>query len=386
MRKRKITPEIKAVFRDFKAQANKYGHGDPFNELRTIEMYEPGDTPKADAIIVVNTLEYMPDPKKALEEIKGLARKTVAFWIMPDALRSQATWENIIGQYFPHVQSVVQPTGHIWLQASATNPFGYKNLVTAGTSDGRWANLVANCKAVRDRVNQKVAPHNRTAIIACYGPSLGSTLQHLIDESKDTTRDIVSVSGSHDFLIDRGIIPDFHVECDPRPHKANNIAKGHPNVDYLLGSMVHPVLMDKLQGQNITLWHPSGEFNGQIKDDLEPDALFVGGGSNVGLRSLVLFYVLGYRSFSIYGMDCSFTDDGQMWAGAHAQKANPIDHGKIETLCDGRRFITAPLYIAYANGFFDSVKVMPDAEFRVFGDSLLKAMAGQIYKQTREAA
>lgn len=386
MKRRKLTPEIKAVFADFKTQANKYGHGDPFNEIQTIEMYEPGDTPKADAIIVVNTLEYMPFPNVALDEIKQLARKTVAFWILPDALRNQETWEKIIGQYFPHVQSVVQPTGHLWIQASATNPFGYKNVVTAGTVEGRWQNLIENCKATSERINEKLPPHDRTAIIACYGPSLGITLRHLIDESKDPRRDVISVSGSHDFLIDRGVIPDFHVECDPRPHKANNIAKGHPSVEYLLGSLVHPSLMQKLKGMNITLWHPSGDFNMQIKDDLEPDALFIGGGGNVGLRSLPLFYNLGYRSFSVYGMDCSFTEDGQMWAGAHAQKANPIDHGKIKTICDGREFITAPLYITYANAFFDTVRVLHDAEFRVFGDSLLKAMAAQIYRQTAEAA
>lgn len=384
--KRRLTPEMKQLFAEMKAEANKYGHGDPFNEIQTIEMYEPGDTPKADAIVVANTLEHMPFPTMALEEIKGLARKTVAFCIMPDALRNQAAWEKMIGQYFPHVQTVVWPTGHLWMQASATNPFGFKNIVAAGSSEGRWANLVANCKAIPDRITEKWVPHNRTAIIACYGPSLGSTLRHLIDESKDTTRDVISVSGSHDFLIDHGIVPTYHVECDPRPHKANNIAKGHPDVEYLLGSQVHPILLDKLKGSNITLWHPSGEFNREIKDGLEPNALFVGGGGNVGLRSLVLFYILGYRSFSIYGMDCSFTDDGQMWAGAHAQKANPIDHGKIKVNCDGRMFTTAPLYITYANAFFDSIKVMPDAEFRVFGDSLLKAMAAQIYKQTAEAA
>jgi hypothetical protein len=386
MHKRKLTPEIKQVFAEFKAEANKYGHGDPFNEINTIEMYEPGDTPPADAIVVVNTLEYMPFPNQALEEIKGLARKTVAFWIMPDALRSQQTWEGMIGKYFPHVQSVVQPTGHLWIQASATNPFGYKNVVTAGTVEGRWENLIANCKVTPDRINQKLPPHGRTAIIACYGPSLSVELANLVYETKDTSRDLISVSGSHDFLIDRGIIPDFHIECDPRPHKADNIAKGHPDVEYLLGSLVHPILMDKLKGMNITLWHPSGDFNRRIKDELEPDALFIGGGGNVGLRSLVLFYNLGYRSFSIYGMDCSFTDDGQMWAGAHAQKKNPIDHGKIETIVDGRRFITAPLYITYANAFFDTVRVLHDAEFRVFGDSLLKAMAAQMFKQAAEAA
>lgn len=384
--KRRITPEVKQVFKELKAVANKYGRGDPFNELETIEMYEPGDTPRADAIVVVNTLEHMPFPTKALEEIKGLARKTVGFWIMPDELRNQETWEKMIGQYFPHVQTVVQPTGHLWMQASATNPFGSKNLVTAGTPEGRWENLIANCKATRERINEKIPPHDRTAIIACYGPSLSTSLRHLVDESKDKSRDVISVSGSHDFLIDRGIIPDFHVECDPRPHKADNISKGHPGVEYLLGSLVHPSLMEKLKGMNITLWHPTSDFNAQIIDDLEPDALFIGGGGNVGLRSLVLFYILGYRSFSVYGMDCSFTDDGQMWAGAHAQKANPIDHGRLETWCDGRKFISQPLYIAYANAFFDSIKVMPDAEFRVFGDGLLKAMAAQIYRQTAEAA
>jgi hypothetical protein len=385
MKRRPLTREIKALFAEWKATAKRYGDGDPFNEIDTIEMYEGVDDKPADAIAVVNILEHMPDPAKALQDIKALARKTVAFFIEPDALRNQAAWEKIIGQYFPHVQTIVLETGHLWMQASATNPFGFKNVVSAGTPEGRWDNILSNCKATANRITRS-APHDRVAILACYGPSLGSNLRHLIDESKDKNRDVISVSGSHDFLIDHGIVPRYHVECDPRPHKADNIAKGHPDVEYLLGSMVSPVLMDKLKGQRISLWHPSGEYNVRIKDDLEPNALFIGGGGNVGLRSLVLFYVLGYRSFSIYGMDCSFTNDGQMWAGAHAQKANPIDHGKIKVDCDGRIFTTAPLYITYANAFFDSIKVMPDAEFRVFGDGLLKAMAAQVYRQTAEAA
>ena len=57
--------------------------------------------------------------------------------------------------------------------------------------------------------------HKRPASIVCYGPSLIDTWEDIKLE-KEAGNFIVTVSGAHDFLIERGIIPDVHIECDPR--------------------------------------------------------------------------------------------------------------------------------------------------------------------------
>jgi len=60
--------------------------------------------------------------------------------------------------------------------------------------------------------------NDKWASIVCYGPSLADTW-------KVIKRPIVTVSGAHDYLVDRGIVPDFHVDCDPRAHKARMLKK-----------------------------------------------------------------------------------------------------------------------------------------------------------------
>src|SRR5262245_7740329 len=51
--------------------------------------------------------------------------------------------------------------------------------------------------------------------LVCSGPSLKDTWQE-IKEFKT----ILTCSGAHDYLIEREIIPTYHMETDPRPHKA----------------------------------------------------------------------------------------------------------------------------------------------------------------------
>lgn len=193
-------------------------------------------------------------------------------------------------------------------------------------------------------------PHNRVAIVMCYGPSLSDTWQMAIDEQKYIeTADIVSVSGAHDFLIERKIIPAFHIECDPRKHKGDMISKPHKKVRYMMASCCHPDVVRKVRGENLTLWHMNeGEPSLQILD-YEPNSMLVPGGGSVGLRSLALLYIMGYRRFIIHGMDCSYRD-GHSHAGHHTGKK--VD--TVEVRCaDNRKFVTAPVLITYKRYFDD---------------------------------
>jgi uncharacterized Rossmann fold enzyme len=52
--------------------------------------------------------------------------------------------------------------------------------------------------------------------IVGYGPSLADTW-------KDISGPVVTVSGAHDYLVERGITPDWHVECDGRDHKTKHL-------------------------------------------------------------------------------------------------------------------------------------------------------------------
>src|SRR4051812_16025100 len=50
--------------------------------------------------------------------------------------------------------------------------------------------------------------------IVCYGPSLNDTWEQV-----KSFRYVLSCSGAHQFLIERSIIPTWHIDVDPRKHK-----------------------------------------------------------------------------------------------------------------------------------------------------------------------
>jgi uncharacterized Rossmann fold enzyme len=238
-------------------------------------------------------------------------------------------------------------------------------------------------------------PHDRVAIVMCYGPSLADTWQLAISEKDSIEKaDVISVSGAHDFLIERGIIPAYHVECDPRKHKGDMIAKPHKKVRYYMASCCHPDVVRKVAGENLTLWHMNeGEQSLQILD-LEPNSILVPGGGSVGLRTIALLYIMGYRRFIIHGMDCSYRDE-KSHAGHHTgKKVDPV-----EVRCaDGRKFMTAPVLITYKR-YFDDLRrsYVGDAdadpskiEIILRGDGLLqhwlKVAGGASGHETQRAA
>src|SRR4051812_32510309 len=61
--------------------------------------------------------------------------------------------------------------------------------------------------------------------IVGFGPSLQDTWPQISGFPK-----IITCSGSHKFLIERCIIPNWHVEVDPRKHKIELLGQPHPDV------------------------------------------------------------------------------------------------------------------------------------------------------------
>ena len=211
--------------------------------------------------------------------------------------------------------------------------------------------------------------NNKWASIVCYGPSLADTWRLI-------KRPIVTVSGAHDYLVKRGIVPDFHVDCDPREHKARMLQNPQSKTTYLMATVCHPKYWEVLKGYNIRLWHL---ING---DDLETVAWvlqnhpegansMVGGGSSVGQRAMNVMAALGYRRFNVYGMDCSFTTDRH--AGAHLGK----EQAKIFVQAGNRVFQTTRQMLQAAIEMEQFITTQ-DAEVAFFGDGLMQETALQL--------
>jgi hypothetical protein len=146
----------------------------------------------------------------------------------------------------------------------------------------------------------------------------------------------------------------------------------------MLASCVSPVLFDKLgPDADIRLWHiANGNHGVRLVDEYgESGRHVITGGGSVGLRAIPLLYTMGYRKFRIFAMDCSYSEDGKQWAGAHVSPANKKKDDAVRVQCDGRVFITSPTLSTYATDFWEQVQKLPDINIRLYGDGLLQAMA-----------
>jgi hypothetical protein len=247
-------------------------------------------------------------------------------------------------------------------------------------NDHTRVNVLKTAKRIPD---QPLPPHERVALIACYGPSLRTTWPSLPLQRKKRNATLVSVSGAHDFLRKHCITPDMHVECDPRPHKARMMRKLSPKTKYLMASCCHPDVIDALAGHDLTLWHLyNGPESLAIRDiKSEETAAMIPGGGSVGLRTITLLYFLGFRNFIVHGMDCSF-DKEDHHAGAHFGKSpttievNPACKIGNEIVRSDKWFATSPVFVSYANHMLKDLRIgrYPACNFYWYGDGLFQEM------------
>ena len=128
---------------------------------------------------------------------------------------------------------------------------------------------------------------------------------------------VMACSGASRFLIERGIVPTWHVAVDPLPgHTVNLIGEPHPSVTYLISSTCHPGVFDHLKGSTVQLWHVFDGTDEGVRL-LPPGEFALTGGIDVGLRSLVLANFLGFRDLHVFGLDGSYGSDDRRHAGAH---------------------------------------------------------------------
>lgn len=217
---------------------------------------------------------------------------------------------------------------------------------------------------------EMVPRHDRTMAIVGYGPSLKDTWRQLTT----TSDDIFTTSGAHDFLMDRGIVPMGHVATDPRKEQADFLQHRNQLTTYYIASCCSPIVFDWLDGYPVKLWHAwDGDETEQTVLDRDPNAFFVLGGSNVGLRAIALGSALGYRKFTLYGMDCSMKD-GQRHAGTHNGKVQKIV--RVKPTGSEVWFDSTPQMISGANEFIQMAsKLLQEGyEFTLVGDGLLHEM------------
>ena len=223
------------------------------------------------------------------------------------------------------------------------------------------------------RVTGRIEPHPRReepVAVACFGPSLRDTW-----EAVRAFPFVISCSGSHKFLVERGIIPAWHVEVDPRAHKVGLIGEPQHGTQYLIASTCHPSVFDHLEGYDVRLWHvfDATEDGRRL---LPPGEWAITGGCDVGLRALTIAGFLGFRDVHVFGMDHSAgTDDVALdlrHADSHPNGGDPRKFAICEV--EGVRYRTTPAMLAAAQSVAHELDMMPVVRCTFHGDGLCQAL------------
>jgi hypothetical protein len=240
-------------------------------------------------------------------------------------------------------------------------------LVAAVKNDVRHNQMAQALKYGFPRIRQKPIDDNKVISIACYGPSLADTWQ-------DLTRPIISVSGALHYLAERGVVPDYHVDMDPRPHKARHIDPVVNGVQYIMASVCPPKTWEILKDQKVTLVHVySNDGTQEWISKNDPGQLMVRPGSTAGMAAMHVAGLLGYRRFEIHGMDGSLRD-GKRHAGPHYGHLQ----GGITWQAGNKVYDTSQIMANACAEVINSLHIYPIAA--VFhGDGLQQALIDEEY-------
>jgi len=209
--------------------------------------------------------------------------------------------------------------------------------------------------------------HQNHAVLCGSGPTITEHVEE-IRAHKERKHCVVSLNASHDYLISHDIIPDVHVSVDPRPRIIKGFRQIRDDIIYLIATQCHPGVFEHLKGKRVYLWN---SYSAELHEFAEKNRWgrkfgMVHGGTTAGLRGIVLLYLMGYRYFHLYGMDCSFEKerniDGTM----------PKNHEYIKI--NGRTFLTDRQMMAQAMEMGKVAQQTPGAKYKCYGDTLMASI------------
>ena len=218
-----------------------------------------------------------------------------------------------------------------------------------------------------------MSAHEGRALIVGGGPSLKETLPK-IRQLHDRGHTIFAVNGVHDWLIERGITPEFHVILDAKPENVKFVENPSKKVCYLIAAQCHPSVFEALKGFEVVqwvAWIPGGE---EIADE-HPNLPInlIGGGNTVGVKTMCLAHIMGFRRQDLFGFDSSYRGDEN-----HAYK-QPMNDGEevISLMTAGKKFKCAKWMARQVVDFqeFHKRLTMGGSQIRVHGDGLLPWVA-----------
>lgn len=189
-------------------------------------------------------------------------------------------------------------------------------------------------------------------VIVAGGPSLRSRFGEIKRRQKKGAC-VFACNGAAKLLIANGIRPDIIGFLDIGEVVTGFIPEQDTGALYLIGSGVHPSVLDALSGCKIVLWHGDyGDDNSQalaiLAEYPHKPSVLIGGGNTIATRAQMIGHLLGFREVHYYGLDSSYADDG----ADHAYvKHDGPELESVGILYGGKKYRCAPWMVRQAQEF-----------------------------------
>lgn len=240
-----------------------------------------------------------------------------------------------------------------------------QNIASACARDLPWLDILSE--------------HAGDAVIVGGSPSLKDKLEE-VRVRKVNGHYIISTNGSHDYLIENGIMPDAQIIIDARPENAKFVAAPWVGIKYYIASQCAPDVFEALKGFDVELIHTNLLGTVEAIPPTDKPINLLSSGSTVGLIAISLAHVLGYRRFHLYGMDSSYNEKEH-----HAYVQN-MNNGEnlLEIEAGGRKFTASAWMVQQAQEFQQLAAILANdgCTITVAGDGLIphiaKLMSNQV--------
>lgn len=249
-------------------------------------------------------------------------------------------------------------------------------------------NVRINCER-RDVPNVIPSLFNpKTMVFVAGGPSLVHFEEQIRSRCLDPDYDVFTSNKTAQWMLERGMVPKYHIIIDPKPSKVEDVGFSDGRVTMMLGLQCDPAVFEAAKGRRVEKFLCASATDQSPSDvevaqaSLRPgDSLFgIGGGSMMGTRAVYLAEGLGYRKLEYFGFDGSVEVGPQGAVNYYA-----YDKGRGEVLLktvapDGREFMTTLTFNRQVDELFKILRETPGLDVVIHGDGLM-AHALRLYRE-----
>jgi hypothetical protein len=261
--------------------------------------------------------------------------------------------------------------------AAMTNPI---MVGIANTSDEVMLGQIR--RTLRDKEVRWWTPDmqiTKPVVVVGGGPSLSGSLS-AIRKRYRAGAEIWALNGTHDWLIERSIIPTRHFLIDARPGNIEFVRKPHAHVQYWVAAQCHESVWGALAGYDTVAWLAYTEGIEQMLTSEGADRAFmvVMGGGTVLLKTMFIASISKAKTLHLYGVDSCLSKGGD-----HHAYSQPLNDGmptmEFEVEIDGEVHVFTCQYwmVRQAKDFDEQLTTLHNAGVKVFarGDGLLPFVA-----------